>query len=151
MSPLQESASSPVEEPQLPLVIPVLAETATIVREVVETGRVRLTKTVEEQEEVVPVDLRHDEVRVERMVINQFLPDDAPAPETRYEGDTMIVPVLREVLVKRLLLVEELHVSRHQLTTTEPQHVRLRQEQLTIEHLPPVPTITPNHPPVSRP
>lgn len=149
--PASSSTRPAEEELPLPVVIPVLAETATITREVVETGRVRLTKTVEEQEEAVPLDLRHDEVQVERVALNQFLPEDAPPPETRYEGATMIVPVLREVLVKRLLLVEELHITRQQFTTTEPQRVRLRQEHLAVERLPPAAASIPATSPTSQP
>lgn len=118
------------------LVIPVIEESATITRELVETGRVRLTKTVAEHTETVPLDLRHEEVDVQRVPVNQFLPDDLPAPAARYEGETFIVPVLREVLVKRLLLVEELHVSKRQVATTEPQHITLRTETVQVERLP---------------
>jgi uncharacterized protein (TIGR02271 family) len=125
------------------LIIPVIEETATITREVVETGRVRLTKTVTEHTETVPLDLRHEEVHVEHVPVNQFLPDNQPAPAARYEGDTYIVPVLREVLVKRLLLVEELHVSKRQVTTTEPQVITLRSEAIQVAHLPPLSTSSP--------
>lgn len=127
-----------LEEGQL--VLPVIEETATITRELVETGRVRLTKTVTEHTETVPLDLRHEEVHIEHVPVNQFLPDDQPAPAARYEGDTFIVPVLREVMVKRLLLVEELHVSKRQVATNEPQVITLRSEAVQIEHLPPSPT-----------
>ncbi|MGI4870535.1 MAG: YsnF/AvaK domain-containing protein [Janthinobacterium lividum] len=136
-APDQSAGPQPQAAPEPVLRIPIIEETATITRERVETGRVRLTKTVTEHTETVPLDLRQDEVRVERVAVNQFLPDDAPAPATRYEGDVMIVPVLREVLVKRLLLVEELHISRHQIVTTEPQQVVLRHETVDIERLPP--------------
>ena len=40
-------------------------------------------------------------------------------------------------MVKRLLLVEELRVTRHQLTATEPQTVTLRREDVREERLPP--------------
>lgn len=124
-----------------PLRIPLLAETAVITTDLVETGRVRLSKTVEEHVETLPLDLRHDAVQVVRVPVNQFLPDDALAPAARYEGDTLIVPVLREVLVKRLLLVEEVHVVRRQTTLAEPQTVVLRRELVQVERLPPAPTI----------
>lgn len=126
------------EESSTELRIPVLAETATVTRELVETGRVRLTKTVVEHQETLPLDLRHDEMRVERVAVNQFLPDGAAPPDSRYEGDTLIVPVLREVLVKRLLLVEELHVTKQQTSTSEPQTVTLRHEEVVVERLPPL-------------
>ena len=137
-TPSDQLINTPAPE-EAKLVIPIIVETATITRELVETGRVRLTKTVTEHTETVPLDLRHEEVHVERVPVNQFLPDDQPAPVARYEGETFIVPVLREVMVKRLLLVEELHVSKHQVATTEPQFITLRREAVQVTHLPPQP------------
>ena len=124
-------------EPTHELRIPVIEETAIITRELVETGRVRLTKTVEERPHTLPVDLRHEQVEIRHVPVNQFLPDDAPAPDSRREGNTLIIPVLREVMVKRLLLVEELHVTTRQFTTQEPQTVTLRHEQVQVERFPP--------------
>ena len=68
------------------------------------------------------------------MAVNRYV-DEAPA--VRYEGDTMIVPVLREemVVTKRLLLVEELHVRTQVLTTHAPQTVALRHEEVTYERV----------------
>lgn len=116
--------------------MPIIEERATVQREVVETGRVRLTKTVTEHTETIPLDLRHDQVVVEHVQLNQFLPEGAPAPDSRYEGDTLVIPVLREVLVKRLLLVEELRVTRQQFTSSEPQTVTLRHEEIHEERFP---------------
>jgi uncharacterized protein (TIGR02271 family) len=119
-------------------VLPVLEERVVIRREVVEAGRVRITRQVHEHEEEVPVHLQHEEVQVERVPLNQTLPAGAPAPVTRYEGDTMIIPVLREVAVveTRLLLVEELRVTKRQVTTQHTEPVQLRREELTVERLP---------------
>lgn len=120
-------------------VLPVLEERAVVRREVVEAGRVRITRRVHEHEEEVPVPLQHEEVEVERVPLNQTLPAGAPAPVTRYEGDTMIIPVLREVAVveTRLLLVEELRVTKRQVATLHTEPVHLRREELTVERLPP--------------
>jgi uncharacterized protein (TIGR02271 family) len=134
----QTPHSSLADEPAAPLVIPVIEETASITRELVETGRVRLTKTVTEEQQILPLDLRHEQVDVRRVPLNQFLPDEALAPDSRREGDTLIIPVLREVMVKRLLLVEELHVTTRQHVAAAPQTVTLRHEQVAVERLPPV-------------
>lgn len=122
-----------------PLVLPVIEERATIRREVVETGRVRLTRHVHETDEQVRVPVQHDEVDVERVPLNQTLPVGASAPATRYEGDILIIPVLREIAVveKRLLLVEELRVTRRQVTTQHTEALHLQREDLRVEHLPP--------------
>jgi uncharacterized protein (TIGR02271 family) len=119
------------------VVLPVIEERAIINREVVESGRVRITRQVHESDELIRVPLQHDEVRVERVAVNQYLPAGAPVPPTRYEGEVMVIPVLREVAVveKRLLLVEELRVTKHQVTTehTEPMH--LRREDFHVERI----------------
>src|SRR5690606_31687528 len=53
----------------------------------------------------------------------------------RYEGDTMIVPVLEEVLVmqKRLLLEEEVRITRRRSEHRAPQRVMLREEHAEVE------------------
>lgn len=119
-------------------VLPVIEERVVVQREVVEAGRVRITRRVHEAEEEVQVPVQHDEVQVERVPLNQTLPAGAPTPVTRYEGDTMIIPVLREVAVveTRLLLVEELRVTKRQVTTQHREPVHLRREEISVERLP---------------
>ncbi|WP_375417141.1 YsnF/AvaK domain-containing protein [uncultured Hymenobacter sp.] len=120
------------------VVLPVIEEQAVINRELVEAGRVRITRQVHEADELVRVAVQHDEVRVERVAVNQYLPAGAPTPPTRYEGEVMIIPVLREVAVveKRLLLVEELRVTKQQVMTEHAESVRLRREEINVERLP---------------
>ncbi|GAB3303958.1 YsnF/AvaK domain-containing protein [Hymenobacter tenuis] len=114
------------------VVLPVIEEQAVVRREVVETGRVFVTKTVQQHEETVQLDLLHDEVQVERVPVNTFVPDGATLPGVRYEGDTMVIPVVREVVVKRMLVVEELHITKHQVPTQESHTVVLRQEVVQV-------------------
>jgi stress response protein YsnF len=49
----------------------------------------------------------------------------------------MIVPLLEEVLVveKRLVLKEELRITKRQHKTRKPQRVTLRSEEVRVEHL----------------
>ena len=101
----------------------------------VETGRgVRVRKTVQERQAVVDEPLAKDEVRVERVKVDRTV--EAPV-EVRYEGDTMIVPVLEEVLVvqKRLVLKEEIRITRRRSATHAPQRVTLRSEQAQVERI----------------
>lgn len=132
----------PVDTTENPRILPVIEERVVIRREVVATGQVRLTRHVHEAAEEVRVPLQHDEVQVERVAINQTLPAGAETPAIRYEGETMIIPVLREVAVveKRLLLVEELRVTKREVTTQHTEQLQLRREEISVEHLPqPVP------------
>jgi uncharacterized protein (TIGR02271 family) len=102
----------------------------------VETGRVRITKIVQEQEEVVDEPLLQEEIDVRRVPINQ--PVDGPIP-IRHSGDTMIVSLLEEVLVveKRWMLKEELHITKRQVEVHKPQQVTLRREEAIVEPLDP--------------
>ena len=91
-------------------VIPVLEETLDIQKRRVETGVVRITKLVHEREEVVNVPRMHEDVTVERVTLNRLV--DAPVA-VRQEGDTLIIPVLEEVVVmeKRLRVKEEIRIT----------------------------------------
>ncbi|MBA2501450.1 MAG: YsnF/AvaK domain-containing protein [Pyrinomonadaceae bacterium] len=113
-------------------VIPVIAEELHVGKRVVETGRVRIRKFVREHEETVDEPLMAEEVRVERVAVNRVI--DAPV-DVRYEDGRMIIPLMEEVLVveKRLMLKEELHVTRQQVERRNPQVVTLRSEEVEIE------------------
>ncbi|HVF86342.1 MAG TPA: YsnF/AvaK domain-containing protein [Pyrinomonadaceae bacterium] len=116
------------------LVVPIIEEELSVEKREVETGRVRITKTVRERQEVVDEPLLQEEANIRRVAINRIV--DGPVP-VRYEGDTMIVPLLEEVIVteKRLMLKEELHISVRQSEGRNPQSVTLRSEEAIIERL----------------
>lgn len=116
-------------------VVPVVVEELLVGKRTVETGKVRIHKTVREHAETVDEPLMREEVNIERVPVNQFV--DQPV-EVRHDGDTMIVPVLEEVLVveKRLMLKEELHITRRRTEHHEPQQVTVRREEVNIERLP---------------
>lgn len=115
-----------------PVVIPVIEELIQIDINEVETGVVRLVKHVTEETQTVDIPTTKEEVIVDRVAIYQYV--DTP-PVIRYEGDTTIIPVLREVLVteKKLLLVEEVHVTKRRTTEQDTQTFTLRKEEVTVE------------------
>jgi uncharacterized protein (TIGR02271 family) len=115
-----------------PIVVPVIAEKLFVGKRQVERLGVRLTKTVSEHTETVEVPLIEERTEVERVPVNRAV--DA-APQVRYEGDTMIVPVVEEVLVteKRLVLREELHIRKRKVEVRIPHHVMLRREHIEVE------------------
>jgi uncharacterized protein (TIGR02271 family) len=117
-----------------PLVIPVIEETANVEKQVVVTGKVRLEKQVEEIQEVVNVNLQHDEYTIRRVARNEYV--DEGAPQVRHEGNTLIIPVIKEVMVKRLLLVEEVHIIKDVVTTSEQVNIPLRKETVTVNRTP---------------
>lgn len=116
------------------MAIPVAEEQLQFGKRLVDTGRgVRLRKTVSEHAQLVDQTLRRDELTIDRVPVGQVVA--GPAPQTRYEGDTLVVPVLEEVLVvqKQLLLKEEVRIRRHIDQVRAPQTVSLKSEQVAAE------------------
>lgn len=115
-------------------VVPVVEEELDVQKRTVETGRVRITKVAHEREEVVDEPLLREEVNIERVPVNRVV--EGPV-QVRREGNTLIVPLLEEVLVveKRLMLKEELHITKRRFETREPRAVTLRTEEANIERV----------------
>jgi uncharacterized protein (TIGR02271 family) len=129
--PVAHKDTSGVEET---FVLPVIAEKLDVQKRRVETGGVRIKKIIHEREEIVDEPLLREEVHVKRVPINKVV--DGPIP-VRHVGNTMIISLLEEVLVveKRLMLKEELHVTKDKVETYRPQRVTLRTEEASIERV----------------
>ena len=138
--PVREDAASAAVERTLPAI----EEQVRIDKVAVDRGGYRVTKRVEVREEIVEEELFRDEVSIERRPVGTTLPAGS-APVPRYDGDTLVIPVLVETVVveKRLLLVEELRITRTPITERSRQPVTLRAERMTIERLDPDPGSTP--------
>ncbi len=98
------------------VIIPVINEEVSINKRIIETRKIRVSKKVNEATEFVNIPLVHEEIDVQRIPVNKYV-DDRPEP-VRYEGDTMIIPVLKEVSVVRIMVVEEIHVTKKTSTNT---------------------------------
>jgi uncharacterized protein (TIGR02271 family) len=131
---LEQQGSGSVQSADQPYVVPVIEEVLNVTRRQEEIGRVRVQKSVRERTEIVDEPLLHDEVTVTRVPINRVI--ERPL-DVRQDGETLIVPVLKEVLVveKRLVLVEEVHITRHTVETHQPEEVTLRREEVMVERL----------------
>jgi uncharacterized protein (TIGR02271 family) len=116
------------------MIIPVIQEEITVDKQVIETGKVRISKRISEHEELIDVPLFAEEARVERVPINLFV---EALPPVRQEGGTMIIPVVREEIVvqKKLLLVEELHVRKELVERHAPQTVKVLKEEVDIKRV----------------
>lgn len=114
--------------------IPVIREEAVVRTREVERGGVRVHKTINEREEVIEQPTYNEQVDVERVAIGRVI---EAAPAVREEGDTLIIPVVEEMLVveKRLVLKEEVRITRRRFQETEQARVVLREEQVQIERL----------------
>jgi uncharacterized protein (TIGR02271 family) len=117
------------------MTFPVLREEVQLSKRRTDTGKgVRIQKTVTELEQVVDEPLMQEQLEIERIPVGTVV-SDADLPPVRYEGDTLIVPVLEEVLVvqKQLRLKEEVRITRHRREAHAPQTVLLRSEQVAVE------------------
>jgi uncharacterized protein (TIGR02271 family) len=90
-------------------------------------GSINLVKIIQTIREELPGTVLREDVTVQRVPINEYV--DA-TPPIRYEDDTVIIPVMEEVLVvqKRLLLREEVVVRKRQATDTE-LHATVRERE----------------------
>ena len=118
--------------------MPVIEESLQVEKQVADRGGYRLSKRIETREQLVDELLRTEHVEIERRKINTAIADGA-IPQMRQEGDTLIVPVIEEMLitVKRLVLVEEVRITRSQGTQRKPQTYTLRKEHIEVERLDP--------------
>jgi uncharacterized protein (TIGR02271 family) len=116
-------------------IFPVIEEQFEIRKRRVERERVRLVTSVSTRDEPVEVSLMHEELKVDRVPIGRIV--DSPAPP-RQEGDTFVFPVYEEVLVveKRLVLREEVRVTRVQVEQQQTQTVSIRREEVQILRTP---------------
>ena len=124
--------SNPVEQ-KTTQVIPVVEEFPVINREVVETGKVHIRKTVSEEQAVVNLPVINESYHIERVPVNQV--QDTPPPSVRYEGDVLIIPVTKEITViqKRYEIIEELRITRQITETPMMQEITLMKESVHVE------------------
>jgi stress response protein YsnF len=117
------------------LKVPVVREEVQVEKQVVDTGRgVRIHKTVAEHPCHIDERLLRDDVEVSHVPVDRIVPLDA-APATRYEGDTLVVPILEEVLVveRRVRIKEELRITRTRREEHHAETVMLKSEQVSVE------------------
>ena len=112
--------------------VPVVEERARIEKRVVERNVVRIRTATQESEQILSQTVRHEEVDIRRVPVNREI--DA-VPDVRDDGDVIVIPIVEEraVLVKRLILVEELHVRRKVVQQDVEVPVRLHSTEVFVE------------------
>jgi uncharacterized protein (TIGR02271 family) len=120
---------------EMDIVMPVVAEEVTVGTEQITRGVVRVHKRVETQEQIVDAPISSEEVIVERLRIN--IEVQGEIPQIREENGVVIIPVLEEVIVveKRLMLREEVRMTKRVNASSVPQTVALRREVVDIERI----------------
>jgi uncharacterized protein (TIGR02271 family) len=100
----------------------------------VESGRIRINKRIETTESVVDEPLLQHSYDIQRTAVNRII-DDPPTPH--YDGDTLVLPVIEEVLVveKRLILREEVRITPKREEVRDPQTHTVRREHVEVERV----------------
>ena len=111
-------------------VMQVLEEQLDIRKVAVETGAVRVRKVVHEETRTVDMTLMREEVSITRVALNQVVDDKFPS---RQEGDTLVIPIFKEVVTKHLVLVEEVRVTTRRAPESTLQEVTLKREEAVVE------------------
>jgi len=111
--------------------IPVVEEEFDLTVQKVITGRVRVETKTEIADEEVRAELVSEAVDVVRVPVNR---DVDRVPDVRVEGNVTILPVVEEVLFveRRLVLKEEVHITRRSSTDTVEITVPIKKQKLTI-------------------
>ena len=114
--------------------VPVVEEELAVEKRPVPTGKLRVNKRIVEHPETIDLPLMRENVDVRRVVVGR---DIDAIPEVRTEGDTIIVPVVEEVVLveKRLRLKEELHITRRRRVERHEEQVTVRREEPELEHI----------------
>ncbi len=105
------------------------AEQLDIRRRVRQTGEVRVAIQTRSRDQDVDEQLTRHDVRVEHVAVDRFVED---MPQIREEGETTIVPVVEEVLVRRLFLKEEVRITRIATTHAHRETVALRYQEVVV-------------------
>jgi len=119
-----------------PVVVPLHTEEVSVAKRRVVTGQVKVRTVTREREQLIQELLEHEHVEIERTAIGQPVDVDK-VPSVRQEGDTLIIPILEEIVVveRRLLLKEEVRVRRTREKQPYRERVVLRKQEAVITRL----------------
>ena len=110
-------------------VLPLHAERLEVRRQVRQTGEVRVAVHTSSRDRQVDEQLARREVLLEHVAIDRFVDE---MPQIREEGETTIIPVVEEILVRRLFLKEEVRITRIATTHAHREMVTLRYQDVVV-------------------
>jgi stress response protein YsnF len=116
------------------IVVPIISEETHPGTRRVKTGGVRIVKRAVPHEAFVEQEVHDRELEVERVPVDREVDDPL---EPRQEGDTLIVPVLEEVLrIQRVwVLREEIHIRRVTRVTRHQETVIVTRDEADVQRL----------------
>lgn len=107
------------------------AERVDVDKRVRETGRVTVSTVTHTRDQVVEELLSDQRVEVEHVVVDRVVEE---MPAVREEGDTIIIPIVEEVVVveRRLMLRKEVRITRVRSTRHHHEVVQLRSQEVVV-------------------
>jgi stress response protein YsnF len=128
----ETTSQSTNKDEDILVTIPVTKENLVIDTDFHVKGEVVITKSFRETEVDVPLPTVHTDYIEKRIAINNVIEQ---MPVIRHERNTMIIPVVREesVVVKRLKLIEEIHITKVVRKTEELVPVKLREDIISVD------------------
>ncbi len=129
----------PEQAPLGEMVIPLAEEAVSVTKREVDTGRVQVALTTGIETVIARETLRGRRVEVERVPVGRTLAEGEAAPVPHEEGDTLVIPIVEEtaVVVKRLVVREEVRHSFVPTETPSEQAVDVRRQHATVQRVPP--------------
>lgn len=117
--------------PEPDTIIPVIEETLSIDKQEFVSGRARVETVTDIVEEIVTSDLEFTTVEIDRVAIGMVV---EAMPGIRVEGDVTIIPVVEETVVfeKRLVLREEIRITRRRAARTDETRHALRKQRAIV-------------------
>ena len=114
------------------IVIPVVEETVVVDKEVFESEKIFIRKTIKTENVNINIPLINDVCEI------HYVPSDKvfdSYPLSRQVGDTMIIPIVKEILVikKKYQMTQEIHVTKIKTSTPFLQQIELKKEQVKVE------------------
>jgi uncharacterized protein (TIGR02271 family) len=108
-----------------------LAEELSVGKESVETGRLRVSKQTHTREVAVEESLLRERAEIETIPIGRQIFE---MPSVRHEGETIVVPIVEEILhtERRLILKEEIRITRRKATEQFHDRVTLRYQEAVV-------------------
>ncbi len=114
--------------------ITLLEETAKLAKRDVVKARVRVSSRTVETVETLHETLHDEDVTIERIRCERIVDT---APSIRHEGNVTVIPVVKEVMIVKLMLVEEIIITKNIRVRNESKDVLLKSQEFSIERLPP--------------
>jgi stress response protein YsnF len=121
------------------VVIPLAEESVSVSKREVATGQVRIALNTDIETVIARETLRGCRIEIERLPVNRALPDGEPPPQSRQEGDTLVIPVVEErpVVVKQLVVTEEVRLRFVSTETPFEEEVSVRRQRATVDRATP--------------